>query len=549
MASLRQDPLAGLARFGLGLRIGPRIVTLFVLVFGLMGGLGLLLMQSKLLPAFDAIEKHFAQDSAKRVVSGFDEQLAALSILNHDWAFWDELYSHMQHRSKAFEASNLSDATMLTSHLNAVLLVDRKGQLVGMGRRAQSDGSLLQPEQVLPPLQRRLAGRPWQSRPTECGLMQVGKILSAVCWTPIVHSDGRGAVTGLVVMVQELDDSAMAVIAQNAGAAFSIEPYAEEPASPGAVVLAWELPPFKYLSNRQVHAVYEARNITLHYLLQDLEDKPLSTVHMDLERNLAVQAQRIVQEVAWQLTALALVTGLVLLLAVHHWLVRPIRQLQAELAAMTASRRWDRVLSVQRPDEIGALTQGVNALLQVLHSQVHALETLSSTDALTGIANRRQFDERLAYEIVRLARRPVPLSLLLLDVDHFKRYNDLYGHPMGDLALQKVGMLLKDLCRQQDLPARIGGEEFALLLPETDAAGAIAMAEKCMLALAVLALPHDSSPTDRNLTVSIGIATCEAGQRGDASALRLQADEALYTAKDLGRHRVCHRDQMGPPAA
>nr|WP_315244073.1 diguanylate cyclase [uncultured Albidiferax sp.] len=547
MGSLSLGPLARLTPRGLG--IGPRIVGLFALVFGLMGGLGLLLMQSKLLPAFDAIEKHIAQDSAKRVTSGIDEQLVALSILNHDWAFWDDLYSHMQHRSKVFEDSNLSDAAMLTSHLNAVLLIDLNHQLAGLGRRPQSDGSLLQPDQVLPPLQRRLAGHPLQSRPTECGLIQVGKILSAVCWTPIVHSDGRGAVTGLVVMVKELGDSAMAVIAQNAGTAFSIEPHVEEPANPNAVELAWELPSFKYFSNREVRATYAPQSITLHYLLRDLENKPLSTVHMDLARNLALQAQRILKEVGMQLASLALVTGLVLLLALHHWLVRPIRQLQGELATMTASRRWDGVLTAKRPDEIGSLTQGVNALLHVLRSQVDALETLSSTDALTGIANRRQFDERLASEIVRLARRPAPLSLLLLDVDHFKRYNDLYGHPMGDVALQQIGTLLQDLCRQQDLPARIGGEEFALLLPETDAAGAIAMADRCMLALAVLALPHDSSPTDRHLTVSIGVATCETGQRTDAKALRVQADEALYTAKDLGRHRVCHRNQTGHTAS
>jgi diguanylate cyclase (GGDEF)-like protein len=547
MGSLMQDLLARLVRFGRG--IGPRIVALLVLVFCLMGGLGLLLMQSTLLPAFDAIEKHTAQDSAKRVVSGFDEQLAALSILNHDWAFWDDLYRHMLVRNVDFEVSNLSDASMLTSHLNAVLLVDRNGHAAGWGQRPQSNGSLLQPDDVLGPLQRRWAGLPLQIRPTECGLLQVHAILSTVCWTPIVHSDGHGAPVGQVVMVQELDDAAMSVIAQNAGTVFSMEPAAEAAAPTGVVEMAWELAPFKYLGNHQVHARYEAQSITLHYLLRDLEDKPLPTVHMHLARNLAAQAQRIVQEVALQLAALALVTGLVLLLALHYWLVRPVRQLQADLAAMAASRQWDRVLTSQRPDEIGALTQGVNALLQVLRSQVDALQTLSSTDALTGIANRRQFDERLAYEIVRLARRPVPLSLLVLDVDHFKRYNDLYGHPMGDVALQKVGTLLKDLCRQQDLPARIGGEEFALLLPETDAAGAIAMADKCMLALAVLALPHDSSPTDRYLTLSIGIATCKAGQRGDARTLREQADEALYTAKDLGRHRACHHDQVGHPAS
>jgi diguanylate cyclase (GGDEF)-like protein len=133
------------------------------------------------------------------------------------------------------------------------------------------------------------------------------------------------------------------------------------------------------------------------------------------------------------------------------------------------------------------------------------------------------------------------LSLLVLDVDHFKRYNDLYGHPVGDVALQKVGTLLQEFCRQQDLPARIGGEEFALLLPDTDAPGAIATAEKFMQALDALAIAHTSSPTHRYVTVSIGIATWESDQRGAANALLAQADEALYTAKHLGRNRVCHR--------
>jgi diguanylate cyclase (GGDEF)-like protein len=544
MGPLKQGPLAWLSRPGLG--IGPRIVALFVLVFAMMGGLGLLLMQSTLLPAFDALEQRFAQDGAKRVVSGFDEQLSALSVLNHDWAFWDDLYDHIQQPRAAFDVSNLSDASMQASHMTAVLLVDRNQKAVGFGKRPQSDGSVLRAADLLEPLQRRWANQPLQSKPTECGLMQIQQVLSTVCWTPIVHSDGRGVPVGLVVMAQELNENAMAVIAQNAGAAFSIEPYAEEVTGHDTVKLAWKLPAFKYFSNRDLQAAYDTQSITMHYLLHDLENRPLSTVHMQLARNLAAQAHRIVGEMAAQLTALAVVTGLVLLLAVHLWLVRPIRRLKADLARLTTTRRWDSVLTYERPDEIGGLTQGVNALLQVLRSQVEALEILSSTDGLTGIANRRQFDERLAYEIVRLARRPAPLSLLVLDVDHFKRYNDLYGHPMGDVALQKVGTLLKQFCRQQDLPARIGGEEFALLLPDTDGPGALATATKFMQALAALALPHDSSPTQRFITVSIGIATWAAGQQGSASALLVQADEALYTAKDRATGSASTRSRRPP---
>ena len=541
MKSLKPRLLASLG-------IGPRIVLMFVLVFGIMGTLGLALLQKSLLPAFGSIEKGFAQDSAKRVLSGFDEQLSGLGVLNRDWAVWDELYQHMQHPNKTFERSNIGSAVMLTSSQNAVLFMDLKGQATGWGVRTMSTGVLPRQEDLLVPLQRILAAKPVQTQgaqPPQCGLLQMQKMLSAVCWTPIVPSDGQGASVGVVVMAQELNPHDLAVIAQNAGAPFSIEPYNNTPAATAAVT--WQMSPFLHFSNRDLTARYDPKTITLNYQLQDLESKPLAWVRIRLERTLATQAQRIVNDVAVQLAVVALVTGLVLLVTVQLWLVRPIRRLHAELVSLTASRRWDSALAYDRPDEIGALTQGVNALLRVLSSQVESLETLSSTDALTSIANRRQFDERLAYEFVRLARRPAPLSLMVLDVDHFKRYNDLYGHPMGDIALQKMGILLKNLCRQQDLPARIGGEEFALLLPETDAAGAIAVAEKFRQSLHGLAMAHGNSPTNPYITASIGIATWGSDHQGEAKGLLLQADEALYMAKRSGRNRVYHQRHPNLP--
>ncbi|MBC7683316.1 MAG: diguanylate cyclase [Ferruginibacter sp.] len=542
MKELKQRPLARLG-------IGPRIVFIFAVVFALMGSLGLALMKNSLLPAFDSMEQRFAQDSAKRVLSGFDEQLSGLSVLTRDWAFWDELYQHVQHPSKAFERSNIGPAAMLTSNLNAVLFIDLEGQSVGWGMRTMSSGVAPHKEELLESLQRLWAVKPVAAQETQCGLVQLQKILSAICWSPIFPSDGHGTAAGMVVMAREFNDSALATIAQNAGAHFSIEPNTGAPAVPGRALRTWELSPFVHLANRNLTAAYDAKNVTLDYQLQDMESKPLALVRMRLQRELAAQAQRVVKDVAAQLAAVALGTGLVLLVSVQIWLVRPIRRLQADLASLTASRRWDSALAYERPDEIGALTQGVNALLRVLHDQVQALENLSSTDALTGIANRRQFDERLNYEVVRLVRHPAPLSLLMMDVDHFKRYNDLYGHPMGDTALQKIGVLLKNFCRQQDLPARIGGEEFALLLLGTDAAGAIAVAEKLRLALYGLAIAHDHSPTAPYITASIGIATWGSDHRGEASGLLVQADEALYAAKRNGRNRVHHRrypDLPGP---
>jgi two-component system chemotaxis family response regulator WspR len=168
------------------------------------------------------------------------------------------------------------------------------------------------------------------------------------------------------------------------------------------------------------------------------------------------------------------------------------------------------------------------------------LRRIAALDGLTGVANRRRFDEVLQTEWLRGQRERAPLSLLMCDVDCFKRYNDSLGHPAGDLALKKVAAVLTEqLKRPADLAARYGGEEFALLLPETDAAGAHVVAEACRTNLAALGLAHPETVVpERVLTLSIGVATVVPGPEQAPDALLAQADRALYTAKAAGRNRV-----------
>jgi diguanylate cyclase (GGDEF)-like protein len=166
------------------------------------------------------------------------------------------------------------------------------------------------------------------------------------------------------------------------------------------------------------------------------------------------------------------------------------------------------------------------------------LAQLSDTDALTGIANRRRFDQKLAEEWARASRHATPLALLLIDVDHFKRYNDRYGHPAGDACLQRVAQLLHSAARRGgDLLARYGGEEFALLLPHTSRDGALMIARRCIQVVDGAAIEHADSPVAAHLTLSIGVATSEGPLGpGSASALLEAADSALYQAKRTGRH-------------
>ncbi|MCZ8253110.1 MAG: diguanylate cyclase [Hylemonella sp.] len=164
------------------------------------------------------------------------------------------------------------------------------------------------------------------------------------------------------------------------------------------------------------------------------------------------------------------------------------------------------------------------------------LELLSATDGLTGLANRRQFDQHLYSEWQRSMRSGLPISLLLLDIDHFKRYNDRYGHLAGDACLRQVAAILYD-CAQRtgELVARYGGEEFALLLPGADGDVAMTVAQRCMDEVAKARILHADSPVAEHLTVSIGVATVVASQDLVPESLVRCADEALYRVKSSGR--------------
>jgi diguanylate cyclase (GGDEF)-like protein/PAS domain S-box-containing protein len=181
----------------------------------------------------------------------------------------------------------------------------------------------------------------------------------------------------------------------------------------------------------------------------------------------------------------------------------------------------------QRIREYNVVLEFQKAELEAMNRE---LEARATTDGLTGLRNHRAFQERLAAEIALAERREGSLSLVLLDVDDFKHYNDTFGHPAGDAVLREIARLIEAEARASDLAARYGGEEFVLILPGTDGAGAEAIAERLRRAVADAVWPR------RPVTISLGVATLGPGQ--DGGALIARADEALYESKAAGRNCV-----------
>jgi diguanylate cyclase (GGDEF)-like protein len=175
--------------------------------------------------------------------------------------------------------------------------------------------------------------------------------------------------------------------------------------------------------------------------------------------------------------------------------------------------------------------------VQHLGEDNERLMQLSRTDALTGLANRRGLDVELATLLAVATRRGECIAVAMIDVDHFKQYNDCYGHPAGDDCLVRIAALLRETARGADLVARYGGEEFVLVLKGADAEVALRAAERAREQLAALAVPHERSPYGV-VTLSVGVAALVPTGADDGARLLRLADEALYQAKGQGRNRT-----------
>jgi diguanylate cyclase (GGDEF)-like protein len=282
--------------------------------------------------------------------------------------------------------------------------------------------------------------------------------------------------------------------------------------------------------------------LTVQRPLRDGRGRTVAIVRLNLDRR-STQAR--LQNVSRRLGLLAggLAAIVTLILSVLLWRVvlAPLGRLRSAMGEIRAGRIGTR-LRWRRGDELGVLARDFDAMAEDLERTQARLQSLALCDPLTGLANHRSFHEALLAAVEAAQRTGASVSVVALDFDHFKQINDTHGHPVGDQVLAAAGDRLRECLRDGDLVARVGGEEFALILPGADADAGFAAAERARAALSKVEIPGAGT-----LSSSAGVAAFPADAT-DASALLKLADAALYEAKRAGRGRSCRYDAANTPA-
>lgn len=513
--------------------IRSKIFLAFLLCFGVVGWLSLTLLQQRMEAEFATMERVELVESMVRVQKVMDASAGALSSQTRDWAEWTDMYAYARApaRYQAWAQSNLNGQALETADLSFVDILDAQGQAL-LSVRAPAPGETLR----VPPEVRKQLTHSLQTpgAPAQCGLLPTAHSLSLVCASRITRSDLSGDFLGVVLMGRTLDARRVAQWQEQTG--FGLRLLGLD-AIPAQVTWWKEAAPAHRLGRRDMAVQVQPQVNVLYAVLTDVLGQPARSLEVRVPRELFVRTQALQARVLVQSMVSALCIAVLLALAVHWLLVRRLRLFKAQLQALASEAAWSRRIRVPGRDELGVLASEVNLMLEMIEDQVKDLTAQSMTDTLTGLPNRRAFDMRLALEFGRARRQEHALSLLVVDVDFFKRFNDRYGHPAGDAALRTIAEVLGEACaRAVDLAARMGGEEFSVLLPNTPMDGAVDIALRIQRLLAAQAVPHADSDVDAHLTASIGIATIQL-QDETAHALVARADRALYAAKAQGRNR------------
>lgn len=524
----------------MAMRLLPKSIAMVCLLVLFSFGTALATRQWIVLPRLEEVADQTDRKDLRRVLLAIDAKKLQLTALAYRNAVFDPTYEYFEQRAPRFIDDHFPLDTLATFNIDLIALFDRDNQLVDQRLIDTATANFAARSLPLADIQPYLIDLD-KVRPHapifDSGLMStsLGPHLYAIA--SVMRTDGNSEARGSLLLGITLDEDFVRDIAETSQLEVTLLPLSAAERAQARPV-APEL-------------IFRDRNDRMTWLLTDNHAQPIAQLVLTLP-------PRHNSDKLWALPLLfafivAAAGGIGVLIAFNYLLIQPIRRIGEHLQNVRMHADYNLRLNSRLGNEIGDLSRHIDSLVaQVqkqqgqLQAQSLEMQRLSYNDGLTGLANRRRFDQALTLNWALAQRNRSSVALIMCDVDYFKPYNDHYGHLQGDEALRKVGAAIRSaVTRQSDLAARYGGEEFAILLPDTDENGAREIAERVQKELNALAIPHAASMIGPQLTVSLGIAATVPGTQQQARQLVQRADEALYAAKAAGRNRIMCASELG----
>jgi len=525
--------------------LGRKVVVLLLAILVLAGVFQTLALGIALTGWFDELEDRETADAAERLAAAVEAERSSLASLALDYAAWDDARSYVEGRNAGFADENFLPRWAATTELALVMVLSQDAAILWKGETSNGAFSKAAParggERFAP-----LAGAPTSGPWFDVAEAEGGPLL--VCAQPVTDSEYAASPSGWILFARRLDERMSTRISERSGLLAMIVG-GRGPAGEGArgTSVAGTL-----------GAAYrdEGSIRRLRLPLRDAAGADAAWIEAGMERTLLEPERRLLWRIGAYLAATAVVAILTLVAALRGLALRPLAAMAArlnELAEWPApGARIGMGTPRGRRDEIGTVSDRIDALLGTLETERilleranEELERMAQIDFLTGLPNRRRLEDYADREVRRISRelrgndKKGFIAVLIADIDHFKLYNDLYGHLKGDECLKSVAEAIDGAVhRPADLPCRFGGEEFLVLLPETDLEGALRVAENLMTAIHAIALPFPDSPVRPIVTLSIGAAAGPVAAGFELKSIVRDADEAMYAAKRSGRDAI-----------
>lgn len=504
--------------------IRNRLLVFFIVQHLFFLGMAIVMFQFILRPHNLETEQSQAKDKIAQITNVFDSEISHLNLISTDWAVWDDTYAFVQDRNQDYIDSNFPEDLLDDMKLNRIEIFDRSGKSVYSRDNADLDISPLMQDSMR--LKKEfLFLDPDAQNEKKSGVVPFGNKAALVSISPILQGDRKGPSVGVIIMIRIIDEDIIENIKKSTNALVSL---LEAEASP------------LYKDNEDnafFTEIIDDKNLLAYGYLKGLDGQVTMLIRAALKREFAIHSEAMIITLFIFASILGVISLIASLYLMRRGVSQPLSTLVEHISKIRNNEDYTKCDLDKRADEIGMMAKEFNLLLEKLNRTNEALLKVARIDALTGLPNRLDMEEKFQRIKDLSVREGMEFTILLLDIDYFKNYNDTYGHVKGDEVLMRIAQEIeRSSMRPGDYFARYGGEEFIALLENTDKKGSITVAQRILKNIENLNIEHRSSLLEKKaISISIGCFSVVA-QAGDTKeSLINKADEALYKAKEEGR--------------